>query len=142
MKKHHSIDYYKDGDQRPRAKCDECNKLFKIRFMVFIKGKHLCSSCKKKFVHLIPCTLTVQEALEKVYIPKYYQGDGCNLSVPSCLMNKRVKFIFLEDIFSKSDFIKINEIISEEYIVKNGRKPRIFCPKILNNCKLKLELIG
>jgi len=142
MKKHYSIDYFKEGNHKPRVKCDECNKLFRIRFMAFVKGKHLCFSCKKKFVHVIPCVLSIQEALKKVYVPRYYQGNGCNLSVPSCLINKRVKIILLDDIFSKLDFIKINEAISKEYIVKDIGRPRIFCPKVLNNCRLKLELIG
>lgn len=94
-----------------KVKCDGCNKLTRTRNLIQFKGKLLCRNCRNKLdtfrIQMSasnyiknPFCKTLEQALSKIYEVKRHK-DGSNktypLSVPICLIGKKVKLVLVED---------------------------------------------
>lgn len=89
-----------------KVKCDECNKEYSTRGLVWFKGKFLCFLCRTKLkgfgmLHKIPFNKTMEELLDKTYEVKCASK---NQNYPVGLTNfnrrlvgKKFKMILVEE---------------------------------------------
>ena len=105
VKKHHGI-------------CDICKNIYRKNSLIIFKGKTLCVNCRKKepsyimndklYYAIIGFTgrrkITLEKALQKEYYVRTHtykkkntdnQVVACNISVPSCFVNKKVKLLLI-----------------------------------------------
>lgn len=89
--------------------CDKCKRSVRIRNLIFIKNKYLCSRCRQqltscKLMQSVASALqykTLNEALLKTYEVKSYikkdKSMNCLVHVPSCFSGKKVKLILIKE---------------------------------------------
>lgn len=89
-----------------KGKCDKCHKLTRIRKLVSISGYNVCGRCKRSKQNEdigMPSqgSISLQEALDKEYFVCINTVKGIaragHLSLPMCLMGKRVKLTLVEN---------------------------------------------
>ncbi len=89
-----------------KAICDGCNKEIRNRHISYIKGKNLCTACKRKTPssRLLRSASTIrvplfskERALNKIYeVKTYHRGEGkyyCLINLPIILSGCKLKLI-------------------------------------------------
>ena len=99
------------GKGNSKIKCDECKKLFRVRHVIQLKGKFLCTTCKNKLLtsriqnsatqkYVSFTAKTLEQALGKIYeINGYLMGNGsikAYRSFPSILIGHKVKLVLVK----------------------------------------------
>jgi len=88
-----------------RAICEKCKKPCRVRNIINMKGKYVCTNCRHKTIsykaqssasNIGKGLITIEQVLEKKHTVKRYDG-GCSISLPMCMTGKKVKLIIVEE---------------------------------------------
>ena len=102
----------KKGVAISKGKCEQCDKIYRIRNLVYFKGKWLCGLCRSKrntfksqqsaVSYIIPPNKkTLKDVLNKVYevkVGKNADRDWIKpISFPRCMIGHKFKIVLIEN---------------------------------------------
>ncbi len=101
----------KGKSAQSKMECEGCNKFWRVRHVVKIKGKFLCSHCKNKrltsrlqrsasTIKSGALRMSLKDALAKTYIINGYIGLDGNIKAqkafPSILIGHKIKLVLVK----------------------------------------------